>query len=182
MLLAFGMLRDEPATLAPGPHGRGGFDRNGHGVCRIMVAVTMRMSSRRRPISLIRRSIINRTSASVMGFRREMGGMRAGGVATSRACHRLLTAGREGQHRLFEFVDKKPVASFPATVFVVHQAGKPPLLRLRRKKLKPNKPPQAATSPGTPAPTIGPGTETVPPPTLPVQLSPVQPANRISAA
>jgi hypothetical protein len=48
---------DEPATLAPGPHGRGGFDRNGHGVCRIMVAVTMRMSSRRRPISLIRRSI-----------------------------------------------------------------------------------------------------------------------------
>ena len=59
---------DEPATLAPGPHGRDGFDRDGHGVCRIMVAVTMHMSSRRRPISLIRRSIINWTSASVMGF------------------------------------------------------------------------------------------------------------------
>ena len=58
---------DEPA-IGPGPHGRGGFDRNGHGVCRIMVAVTMHMSSRRRPISLIRRSIINWTSASVMGF------------------------------------------------------------------------------------------------------------------
>jgi hypothetical protein len=59
---------DEPATLAPGPHGRGGFDRNGHGVCRVMVAVTMRMTSRRWPISLIRRSIINWTSASVMEF------------------------------------------------------------------------------------------------------------------
>jgi hypothetical protein len=51
-----------------------------------------------------------------------------------------------------------PRVPFAIRLEQINQAGIPPLLRLRRQKFSPNRPPQAAISPGSPAPTIGPGT------------------------